>query len=139
MYRINNESLREAANQHRDNTGLDFSDEICLLKALIEDTCNESANATEALAKLHGPLATVVKSVEALHKIQIAQGFLLCQSAAQELGLKIVAIISDALAEIEDSARERIIDKIAAQIPAAIVDQANPDSDIKSVGHYNEN
>ena len=74
MYRINNESLRKSADQHRNDTGMDFSDEVCILRSLIENTLNESENATEALAKLHGPLATVVKSVEALHKIRIAEG-----------------------------------------------------------------
>ena len=138
MYKLNNESLRNASERHKTQTGMEFSDEVNLLRGLIESVANSDISDAEKLAKLEKPLSVVVSAVQKLHKLKIAQNQLLGKDALHVLGAKIVTIISEALLLVEDQAtRDQVTDYVATRIVPAIESATNNEPDIKPIGYYN--
>ncbi len=139
MYRLTNRSLADSANEHKKNSGLTFDDEINFLRALIEETANECETSSEALSKLSGPLGTVVSAIEKLHKLEIAQSYLLSKDALHLLAQQLIEILTDSMELIEDKAlRARVVDYAASRMGSAIDSAKNPTSEIKRVGFYND-
>ena len=117
-YRISDPDLQDSVNWHARASLLDISQQIVLLRGLIERRLNMSdgsdADKIAAYNFVASQLTNLTKMTETMVKLAKESGELMERGDVEGLVDKLVAIVADELKELDNY--ETIIDKIVSRI-----------------------
>jgi hypothetical protein len=126
-YYLKDPELRKRFEHHAAASSIDtLREEVVLLRTLIHnrvDLCSNDAEQIVAFQAVVSALGTVEKLVNSLSKLERLDSLVLDKAALNDLGDKIVEILTENLKDIPD--RDRIVDRVAEAIANAIVEARN--------------
>jgi len=116
-YRLNDPSLQDSVQYHARASLTDLSQQVVLLRGLIERRLNMAASDADRITAYNfvaNQLATLTKMTEALVKLQRDAGDLLEKSQVEEFVDRVVQVVSEELSDVPNS--EEIVDKIVSRL-----------------------
>lgn len=116
-YRISDPDLAESAREHASGVLHDLTDQVGLMRALIEQRINLAESPAEQVSAFNSltlALGQLTKMTESLVKLSKDAGILMAREEVEELVDHVIDIVSEELRAVPG--REEIVDRICDRI-----------------------